>query len=217
MLGVGLGERQRQRVQRGLRHLVAERRVAPSARRPRTTSGDRGDERDRAAAALAHRRQRGLGHQQRAARVDAHDPLPGCEVDPLGPAVALADPDVVVEHVEAPEALGAGRDRGGAVLLARDVALEHLGRAALGGDRRGGVRGRCAVAVEQHHARALACEQQRGGAAVADLLARGLAGACDQRDLAGEAPGHYAPSARAITICCTSSVPSPIVRILASR
>ena len=27
----------------------------------------------------------------------------------------------------------------------------------------------------------------------------------------------YAPSARAITISCTSSVPSPIVRILASR
>jgi hypothetical protein len=27
----------------------------------------------------------------------------------------------------------------------------------------------------------------------------------------------YAPSARAITICCTSSVPSPIVRIFASR
>jgi hypothetical protein len=27
----------------------------------------------------------------------------------------------------------------------------------------------------------------------------------------------YAPSARAITICCTSSVPSPMVRILASR
>ncbi len=26
-----------------------------------------------------------------------------------------------------------------------------------------------------------------------------------------------APSERAITICCTSSVPSPIVRILASR
>ena len=29
--------------------------------------------------------------------------------------------------------------------------------------------------------------------------------------------GGYAPSERAITICCTSSVPSPIVRILASR
>ena len=27
----------------------------------------------------------------------------------------------------------------------------------------------------------------------------------------------HAPSARAITICCTSSVPSPIVRIFASR
>jgi hypothetical protein len=27
----------------------------------------------------------------------------------------------------------------------------------------------------------------------------------------------YAPSARAMTICWTSSVPSPIVRILASR
>ena len=28
---------------------------------------------------------------------------------------------------------------------------------------------------------------------------------------------RYAPSARAMTICWTSSVPSPIVRILASR
>ena len=34
---------------------------------------------------------------------------------------------------------------------------------------------------------------------------------------AADALGAYAPRARAITICCTSSVPSPIVRILASR
>ena len=30
-------------------------------------------------------------------------------------------------------------------------------------------------------------------------------------------PDRYAPSARAMTICCTSSVPSPMVRIFASR
>ena len=33
----------------------------------------------------------------------------------------------------------------------------------------------------------------------------------------GRPSGRYSPSRPAITICCTSSVPSPMVRILASR
>ena len=41
--------------------------------------------------------------------------------------------------------------------------------------------------------------------------AMGWGSGCAPRILAQQ------PSARAITICCTSSVPSPIVRILASR
>jgi hypothetical protein len=36
-------------------------------------------------------------------------------------------------------------------------------------------------------------------------------------DLADAGGRDHAPSARAMTICCTSSVPSPIVRIFASR
>jgi hypothetical protein len=45
-----------------------------------------------------------------------------------------------------------------------------------------------------------------GGASVPDPADRGYP----------ERPPQQ-PSARAITICCTSSVPSPIVRIFASR
>jgi len=41
-------------------------------------------------ALLAQDWQGGLGDQEGAAGVDAHDPLPGLEVDPLAPSVAEA-------------------------------------------------------------------------------------------------------------------------------
>ena len=57
-----------------------------------------------------------------------------------------------------------------------------------------------------------------GDAADPQPLQRADHAACDLAAV-GDEDGreHQAPSARAITICCTSSVPSPMVRIFASR
>ena len=178
VLGVGLGQRQRQCVDRGLRHLVAVRRVA-HRRGARHERGDRGDERDRTATALAQRRQRGLRHSsappaltrmiscQAAKSIHSAQPSPR----PM--------PTLWCSTSRPPSRSRHARNDGGAVVLARDISDEHLSGAALGVDRRGGVRGGGTVAVEQHHARALAGEQERCGAPVADLLARRLARARD--------------------------------------
>src|SRR5690606_27605193 len=98
--------------------------------------------------------------------------------------VAGADADVVDEHVDAAEPLERRRRDGAAVVLDGDVRL-HGGRgAALGADLRHRGLGPLEVPVHREHRRALACEQQRGGPAVADRPARGLAGAHDDRRLA---------------------------------
>ena len=100
-----------------------------------------------------------------------------------------------MEDVEAAEALLAGRHGGVAVVLHADVALDHRGDAASGLDLAGGVFGGGTLAVHERDARALACEQQRGRPAVADLLPGRLAGAGDDRNPAGQtaAPrGHLA-------------------------
>src|SRR5438270_8664815 len=184
-------ERVGDRVHRGLRALVSERRVAHRLRACHDRR-DRGDVRDRAALLLLHDRQRGLGHQQRAAGVHPHDLLPGLEFDPLGPAVAGCDAHVVVDHVQAAELLDRGGDDPPAVRLHAHVSLSHDRLAGLFGDRRTRRLGRVAIAIHQHHPRALTREEDRGGAAVANLLAGRLPGAGHDRDLAVQ------PAARSV-------------------
>ena len=97
---------------------------------------DRGDVDDRAAAARAHRRDRGPRAAVDASQVDAHQPVP---VLGLGVLDRLLDLDrrVVDEHVERSPALERGVGERPRLLRVADVGGPELDLVALGGERLG--------------------------------------------------------------------------------
>ena len=103
-----------------------------------------------------------------------------------GPGVAGADADVVVEHVDATEALEGGVGDPSAGVLVGDVGLEDLAGPALGPDHLGRLGRRGRSTVDGEHLGALPGEQQRRGPPVADRLAGGLTGAGHDGDPAGQ-------------------------------
>jgi hypothetical protein len=119
------------------------------------------------------------------------------------------------EAVAGVDRLGAGQSGGREHRLDRQVRLARRRRADphrdVGG--RDMDRAHVGVAVDRHRAHAEL--PQRARDPHGDLAAVGDQDGLEHRRL--RFSSAYAPSARAITICWTSSVPSPIVRIFASR
>ena len=133
-----------------------------------------------------HDRDRVLARHDGAAQVHRHHAVEGLlgDLGHIRVPAGHADPDIVVQDVEtAPP--------GSRLLhcccnlrLARDVRLEGRSFAVLVGDHFGRFAGRCQIAVDAQHPRALAREEERRGAAVAHAVTRTLPRAHDDRDLA---------------------------------
>jgi hypothetical protein len=127
-----------------------------------------------------------------AAQVDCRHPIErrlGQLVERLV-ATGDADPDVVVQDVDAAPALDCHRHRGGERRLAGDVGLEGDAFAAgVRGQRRGLLR-RGKVAVHSKDLRSFLREAQHCRATIADPLAGALPGTDDDRDLPRKA--HHA-------------------------
>jgi hypothetical protein len=170
-------------------------------------------------ALLTQNRQGGLRDQESTAGVDAHDPLPGLEVDPLAPSIAETHPDVVVNDVQRPEVLERCADHPPAILLDAHISDDDRRRSTDRANLTGRLYDRGLLVVEEDHPSALAREQDRGGTSVADPLARRLAGAGHDRDLAREPAlsslrgAHPSRSARAMSDTSGGSGSRPVVAI----
>jgi hypothetical protein len=136
-----------------------------------------------------HDRQRVLAGHDRAAQIDRRYPVEGLLGQFLERLVAAADadPDIVVQDVDAAPALDRGHHRRGEGRLAGHVGLEGNALAAFLHGQRRGLLGRGEIAVDREDPGALLREAEHRGAAVADALARALPGADDDRDFSGEA------------------------------
>src|SRR5665213_1687109 len=97
---------------------------------------------------------------------------------------------VVDQDVEAAPALHGRGDHPDAVGFLHDIGLPGEGAAAVLSDHGGGLLSPLADAVDAQHLGALAGEQQRHGAAVADGLARRLARTHDDHALAVQSARH---------------------------
>ena len=129
-----------------------------------------------------------LGSEDAALEVDRHAALERLlgEVEQLGVAASEADPNVVVQDVDAaPPGARIFNHRLELGVLG-DVGPECYCRTLLGpGHVDGhidGLLGRFEVVIDAQHASTLASESQRCGAAVAHALAGALAGANDDSD-----------------------------------
>jgi hypothetical protein len=158
---------------------IADRAIGPEPR-------DGGDADHCLAGALAQIGQGRAGHQEGAVEVDVDAAPPVGRVGVLK-AVALGeDPHIVDQNVDPAEPRGAGRGRGGAGGLVRDVAAERQALAALRLDHPQRVLRAVDVEVEQADLRPLGREQGRDGLARPEILSlRARAG--DQRGQADEA------------------------------
>jgi hypothetical protein len=168
-----------------LRHLVGDQRVGVLER------SNRGDVDDRTALLPPHDRQRVLAGHDRAPQIDRRDPVVsflGQFLDRLV-AAADADPDIVVQNVDAAPALERRRHGRGQGRLARYISRKGYAFAAFLGRQRCRLFGRGEIAVDGEDAGALLREPQHRGAAVADAFAGALPGTNDDRDLSFEAHG----------------------------
>jgi hypothetical protein len=104
------------------------------------------------------------------------------DVEQLGIAAGKTDADIVVQDIDAaPAAVGLGDHRLDLGILG-DVGFESDRRASLGRDQFDGFLRRWQIVIHAQHPGAFAREGERGGAAVADAFAGGLAGADDDGD-----------------------------------
>jgi hypothetical protein len=151
--------------------------------------GDGRDRQDHAAALRAHDRKRVLAAHHGAAEVHLADAVERGLGDLRDRRVAALDADahVVVQHVDPPPPPHRLGHRRLERRLPRHVGLERRAVRALAAGLPGGLLGEVAMAVNGEDAGTLPREPQRGGAAVADRLARVLAGADDDRNLVLEA------------------------------
>ncbi len=142
-------------------------------------------------------------------QVDRRDPVVGLLGQFLDRLVAAAeaDPDIVVQDVNAPPPLNRRHHRRGEGRLARHVGLEGDAFAALLHGQRGGLLGRGEIAVDGEDTGALLREAQHRGAAIADALARTLPGADDDRDLPRETHWHILRKRNATNTCVEYSRP----------
>src|SRR5439155_607904 len=150
---------------------------------------------DDGAAGGAERGQGVLAGQPHALEVHVEAALEGGFGELGGGRVAEreAGADVVVQDVQSPEAFERGGHQPGRRVVVRDVGLERPRLAALALDHVHRGPGGRAVAIDDAYARALARQQHRRRASVADRLPRCLPAAHDDRRLALDPPGHRAP------------------------
>ena len=133
-----------------------------------------------------------LARHDRAAQIDCRDAVESLLAQFLDRLVAAADadPDIVVQDVNAAPAPDRRRHRGGEIRLARYISLKGDAFAAFLHGQRGGLLGRGEIAVDGEDAGALLREPQHRGAAIADPLAGALPGPDDDRDLSLKTHGQ---------------------------
>ncbi len=129
-----------------------------------------------------------LHGEEAALEVDREDAVPDL-LRKLDYAADLDDADVVVEHVDAPEAIEAGGDRPLDIRGARGVGAERLRLAAFAPDDLDGLARSALVHVDAEDPSAFAGEEHGGGLAVAPAGAD-RARADHERRLAGEPSCH---------------------------
>jgi hypothetical protein len=144
--------------------------------------GDGGDVDDRTAALFSHYGQHAPAREEHALEVDGHDFVPGLLAETQDSIVAGSDTDIVVQDIHAAVGFHGSADEGAAIVFARDVCLEAKALAALSFDEGFGFLDGFAAEVNQSDASAFAGEEDGGGAAIADGIARCLACADDDRD-----------------------------------
>ena len=127
-----------------------------------------------------------LRHEEHRLDVDLHHATPVLFAL-VDDGATAADADVVVEEIEAPEAIEGGLDHGRAIPRPREVRLHGDRLAGQPRDGLHGVLGERKLPVHHDHARAGLGEQDGGGAAIADTVTRRPATRHD-RDLARESP-----------------------------
>ena len=151
-------------------------------------AGDRGDVDDRAPALRFHVRDRRLHRKEGAGDVARERVVPVLERHLHQRRAGARAADIVVQDVDPPERVDAGRDHGGDFALVGHVRLMRDGGAAFAFDDIAGFPGRLQPTVDAEHRRALARIEHRRRLAVAPARPDG-AGTGNQRDPAGDAPG----------------------------
>ena len=128
-------------------------------------------------------------HAEKAAlEVDRQHAIPRL-LGKLDHSTNLGDPDIVIEHVDAPEAVEAVRNRADHFRRFGSVRLDGSGLAALAtNDVRGLLRGGL-IQVDTEHARTLAREQRRRRLSVAPARSR-RPGPEDEGRLPRQTPCH---------------------------
>src|SRR6266571_4096515 len=154
---------------------------------------DRGDRRnvdDTAAPLGAHHRQDVLASEKNALQVHGEDTIPGVFFEMGHARVAVPDAYVVVEDIDAAEALDASVRDPLAVLLPRRVRLEGDGLTALLCDQLASVFGRLEAPIYQQHPGPFACVEDRGGSPVPNRVAGRLASANNDRHFVFQSISH---------------------------
>ena len=141
---------------------------------------------------LAHDGQRVLGREPRALEVHREAAIERLDGHDVGARVAQrnAGAHVVVHDVDGSETLGHVLDQRCDGVLDGHVHFASDGLVALAGDHVHGVLGGVHAPVGDHHLRALARQQHRRGAAVADRLAGRLTAADHDGDFVRDASWH---------------------------
>src|ERR1051326_2263179 len=139
-----------------------------------------------------------LAGHDRASEVDRRNAVIGLFGEFLDGLVAAADadPDIIVQDVDAAPTLDRSRHCRGEGRLARNVGLKRDTLAALAGGQCRGLLYGAELAIYREDRGAFLCEAQYGGTAVADTLAWALPGADDDGDFTCEA--HDGPPRRTL-------------------
>ena len=138
-----------------------------------------------AAGRLEHRGNRVLRCKEHAVDVDLHHALPHFRIL-LDDAALAADADVVVEQVEPAELFERRFDHRAALTFVGDIGGVSRGIAAFVDDHLDRALREIELPIDYEHACTRTSKQDRGGATVADAVARGAAAGHDS-DLACEA------------------------------